>query len=59
MKSKLEVFELGPSHAEAHLYIGMPQLIFQTLKNNYSSQDIIFKIGITRATAYTGFLLSL
>ncbi len=32
----------------------MPQLIFQILKNNCTSQDIIFEIGITRATAYTG-----
>ena len=32
----------------------MPQLIFQTLKNNYLSQDVIFEIGITRATAHTG-----
>ena len=36
----------------------MPQLIFQTLKTIYLSQDIIFKIGITRATAYTGYIRS-
>ncbi len=28
------------------------------LKNNYLSQGIIFEIGITRATAYTGWILN-
>ena len=39
---------------ERELQSKMPQLIFQTLKNNYLSQDNIIEIGITRATAYTG-----
>ncbi len=30
--------------------------IFQSLKNNYLSKDIISEIGITRATVYTGHL---
>ena len=42
------------SQSVGHTFV-MPQLIFQTLKNNYLSQDIIFDIGITRATAETGF----